>query len=129
MLRSHFNKCEAHMSASAERQVRKFSRDTEDVKPQQQVGLKFVVVRTRASGVHCGYLMNVSGQHVALLEARRVWRWRGANTLHELSQDGCDKDYSRISESVPEIVLLDALEVISCSRDAALNLQESRWPE
>lgn len=118
------------MSARSDRQVRKFSNDegaAPAVRPNN-MGLPFAVIRTVQAGVHCGFVCNVSGQQVTLREARRVWRWRGANTLHELSQGGCDQEYSRISEMVPEIQLLDAIEVIPCSADAAENLQQSRWP-
>lgn len=88
----------------------------------------FVVVRTRSAGVHVGYVDTIEGQRVRLLDARRVWRWRGANTLHELSKTGCDDTYSRISEPVQVIDLLDALEVIPCESAAAANLSRSRWP-
>ena len=87
----------------------------------------FVIVRTTYAGVHCGTLESQDGQKVALTNARRVWYWKGANTLNELSQKGCDDKASRISEPVPTITLLDAIEVIPCSADAQKNLERSRW--
>lgn len=89
-----------------------------------------VLVRTCNSGVHVGELDGEpTGQRVVLKNAHRVWRWRGANTLSELSQEGGDTAYTRISKSVPGITLLDALEVIPCSEDAAKNLRTARWPD
>lgn len=90
---------------------------------------KFVLVRTCNAGVHCGRLAETAGQAVLLKEARRVWRWRGANTLHELSLHGADYEWTRISEVIEEILLLDALEIIPCAKKAEANLKESRWSE
>lgn len=88
----------------------------------------FYVVRTRDSGVHMGKLEgDVEGQRVTLTGARRLWRWKGANTLNEVSQRGVDEDWTRISEPVPRITLLDAIELIEASRVARLNLTRSRW--
>lgn len=87
----------------------------------------FVIVRTYSAGVHCGMLKSIDGKFVVLSDARRIWRWRGANTLHELSQNGASWEYTRISEPVPSIVLTEAIEVLQCSLEAVLNLQESRW--
>ncbi len=87
----------------------------------------FVIVRTYAAGVHTGTLEANDGKTVKLSNARRVWRWSGANTLHEMSLRGVDDTYSRISEAVPEVTLLAAIEIIPCSKDAQANLERSRW--
>ena len=88
---------------------------------------RFVVVRTYSAGVHVGTLVSRKGKEVTLADARRVWRWRGANTLHELSQRGAAEDYTRISEPTPEIVLTEAIEIITASKMGAENLARSRW--
>jgi hypothetical protein len=89
---------------------------------------QFVIVRTRDAGVHCGTLENISdGGSVTLSDARRIWRWRGANTLNELSQQGAANDWTRISEPVPDILIIGACEVITCSAVARENLTQSRW--
>lgn len=87
----------------------------------------FVVVRTYSAGVHCGVLAAQDGKLVTLTDARRIWRWRGANTLHELSLRGADQDWTRISEPVASIDLSDAIEVIGCTDEARADLQVSRW--
>ena len=87
------------------------------------------IVRTRDAGVHAGILLGPpEGQHVQLTDARRIWRWAGANTLNELSQTGGADEWTRISEPVPHIVLLDAIEVIPCAEAARESLTTSRWP-
>ena len=88
-----------------------------------------VVVRTYSAGVHVGTLVSQKGREVVLSNARRVWRWRGANSLHELALRGASGDWTRISESVPTITLTEAVEIIPASNDAAANLQRSRWSE
>lgn len=88
---------------------------------------KFVIVRgANGAGVHCGFLKSQKGQEVVLTNARIIWRWRGANTLRELSQNGAAQEWTRISEPVPEINL-DRIEIIPCSEKATENLQQSRW--
>jgi len=87
-----------------------------------------VLVRTFSAGVHVGILVRRVGKEVWLRDACRIWRWRGANTLSELSQNGADYDYTRISERVPSIELTEAIEIIDCSPHAAENLRKARWP-
>ena len=57
------------------------------------MGGEFVLVRTRDAGVHCGVLASYGDGCVELKAARRVWRWRGANSLHELSINGSGSGY------------------------------------
>lgn len=93
----------------------------------KKAGGKFVVVRTYSAGVHCGTIDGRDGKVVTLSDARRLWRWRGANTLHEVSQKGVSEDWTRLSEAVPSIVLTEAVEIIPCSEAARANLTRSRW--
>jgi len=87
----------------------------------------FVVVRTYSAGVHCGTLAAQDGKNVTLHDARRIWRWRGANTLHELALHGAAQDWTRISEPVDHLDLTEAIEVIATSGEAQSNLCNSRW--
>ena len=87
----------------------------------------FVIVRTYSAGVHCGFLTFNQGKEVHLKDARRIWRWKGANTLNEVSIRGIDEVYSRISEAVDRIELLESIEIIPCTDEAQSNLIRSRW--
>lgn len=87
----------------------------------------FVIVRTFSAGVHTGFLVSMDGRQVELREARRIWRWSGANTLNEVSLRGCNNSYTRISEAVERIILTEAIEVICCTPEAENNLRGSRW--
>ncbi len=87
---------------------------------------KHVIVRTRSAGVHMGTLTAQVGTAAVLRHARRLWQWKGANTLHEISQSGV-RAGSRISEPVPEILLTEAIEVIPTSTKARESLEKSQW--
>ena len=84
--------------------------------PLPSATAQLVIVRARDSGVHVGILSARDGQAVTLLHTSRIWRWRGANTLSELSLHGPNRtQYTRISERVQTNTILDAIEVIDCA--------------
>jgi len=90
---------------------------------KQQAQSDLVLVRTYSAGVHVGELESHEGRRVKLKKARRIWRWRGANTLNEIALHGVITDeYTRISEIVPEIILTEAIEIIPVSDKAAKTL-------
>lgn len=88
---------------------------------------KFVIVRAFTEGVHFGTLVAIEGRTVVLEEARRLHRWKGANTLHEVALHGVDEKHSRISHPVEIILLTQAGEIIPCTEKAKANLMRSRW--
>jgi len=88
---------------------------------------KFVVVRTYSAGVHTGFLKSQNGKEIELTEARRIWRWAGANTLNEVANNGVDEKYTRISDPVSELKLTEAIEIIPTTKVAEINLRKSRW--
>ncbi len=88
---------------------------------------KFVVVRTYSAGVHCGVLESLNGTQAVLRESRNIWRWRGANTLREVSLRGVDDKYSRVSEPVERNLFTEAIEVLPTTSEAEANLRRSRW--
>jgi len=88
----------------------------------------YVVVRTYSAGVHVGTLTRQSndGKRVTLTGARRIWSWKGANTLHEIALSGVAKG-SRVSETVSEIDLTEATEVIRCAPAGRAALETASW--
>lgn len=86
----------------------------DSVKNQKPAGDR-VLVRCRNAGVHVGTLKSRSSLVLVLTDANRIWRWRGANTLSEVANNGVNrKSSTRIAEMVPEITLTsgDVCEVI-----------------
>ena len=88
---------------------------------------KFVVVRCYGAGVHVGTLVRQDAKLVVLQNARRLWRWQGANTLNEVALRGVAQEYTRLSEPVSEVTLSDVIEVLATTADAEANLSVSRW--
>jgi hypothetical protein len=74
-----------------------------------------VIIRTYSAGVHVGNLDEEwirADQIVTLKNARRIWRWRGANTLNEIATNGVTRsEYTRISDPV-EKIKLNPIEII-----------------
>lgn len=86
----------------------------------------YVVVRTYSAGVHVGILGPKAGEEVTLTDARRIWYWKGANTLNEISLHGVEKG-SKVSEAVPEITLRGWIEILPCSEEAEKSLRTAAW--
>lgn len=88
----------------------------------------YVVVRTYSAGVHVGQLIEQSadGRRVVLTDARRIWSWKGANTLHEIALRGV-ADGSRVSEAVSAVTLTEAIEIIECAPAGEAALRSARW--
>ena len=86
-----------------------------------------VLVRTYSAGVHFGELVSVDGHTVTLANARRIWRWFGANTLHEIALRGVDVSQSKISDAVPTITVMQAIEIIRMTAAAVECLRGARW--
>ena len=83
---------------------------------------KKCIIRTYASGVHFGELVSQSGRQVELKNARRLWRWDAAPhgiSLSEVAKHGPVGSRSQICCVVDEISILDSLEVIPCTDEAA----------
>ena len=73
------------------------------------------IVRCRNAGVHVGTVESRGDGVLVLINANRIWRWRGANTLSEAAMSGVNRDeYTRIAVEVPRLELTesDVCEVI-----------------
>lgn len=88
---------------------------------------KIHIIRTYTAGVHVGEVVSRKGKEVVLKNSVRVHRWRGANSLSEMSQTGVDFTYSRISVPCSSVTLTEVIEVLKCTSVAADNLLTSRW--
>ena len=91
-----------------------------DIQPPSHTIGKICMIRTYSAGVHYGQVVEKDGTHVLLKDSRRVWKWEGAFTLSELSQNGSTG--GRISCEVPIIELTEAIEIIPMSDIAIKSL-------
>lgn len=87
-------------------------------------GEKYCIIRCRNAGVHAGYVTERGGQEVTLALSRRLWQWHG-RTLSGLAIEGTtDEDHCKYAPEVPEITLLDACEIIPCTKKGKKSIQE-----
>ena len=85
-------------------------------------GLKYVIVRTYSAGVFAGYLVKRTGKEVQLTEARRLWYWKGANSLSELAKSGV-KYPAECKFSVPvNQEVTECIEILEVSEKARLSI-------
>jgi len=77
---------------------------------------KHVLIRSDHSGVHLGVLVDVEGTSVRLSDSRRLWEWRVASgagiSLSEVAIVGIDQTRSRITETLPDLIVTGVCEVI-----------------
>ena len=82
-------------------------------------GMTYVMVRTYSAGVHCGYLESRDGKEVVLLDSIRIWKWDGAASLSQLSQEGTNKPNGcKFGMPIVKITLTEAIEVIEMTKKA-----------
>lgn len=88
---------------------------------------KKCIIRSFDAGVFFGKVKEVStdanGINVRLVNARKVWSWEGAAAVEQLSQDGC-ADNSRLTITVPDVIVANASQILPCS-DKAISILEA----
>ncbi len=85
--------------------------------------MEYVIVRTYSAGVFAGYLEKREGKEVVLKDARRLWYWKGAASLSQLSIDGVKyPDECKFPEAVPQVTLLEAIEILPVSKKAKASI-------
>lgn len=85
-----------------------------------------VLIRTYSAGVHFGYLVSRDGKEVVLERSRRIWYWKGANTLSEIATSGLNTKESKVAASV-DITLTEAIEIIECTPEAVASIEAVLW--
>lgn len=88
-------------------------------------GLPYKMIRTYSAGVFCGYLKERNGKEGILLEAIRIWKWSGAASLSQLSQEGTnDPDNCKFGMPIEELELTEIIEVMSMTEKAQKSIKE-----
>jgi hypothetical protein len=100
--------------------VRKSSLKTE---AKDLNGMRCVIIRSYAAGVHFGYLKStehtLAGTLVTLVDTRRVYSWQGAATLSQMALEGVKKpDGCKFSVAIPENTIQNCIEIIPISEQA-----------
>ena len=87
---------------------------------------KYVIVRCRDAGVHCGVLESAEGREAVLTDSRRLWYWKPAKGafLSAVAVDGVSGE-SKIGKAVPRIALTEDCEIIECTEAAEASLRSA----
>ena len=85
---------------------------------------KKCIVRTYASGVHFGEVVQHDGRQVELKNARRLWYWKTKEgiSLSEIAISGVHSS-SKVCTTVPVIFITDALELIPAEPAAVASIE------
>lgn len=85
---------------------------------------KSVIVRGDRSGVFFGTLAARNEREVKLTNVRRLWYWDGAASDFQLAAEGVTApENCKFTMVIDEIVILDAIEVLVCTRKAVKSLK------
>lgn len=89
----------------------------------------YYIVRCDRAGVFFGHIARRDGREVTITNVRRLWFWSGAATLSQLAQEGVKNHSScKFTMTIPEITVLDAIELIPCSDAAVASIaMVSEW--
>lgn len=83
-----------------------------------------VIVRADKAGVFFGEVIERNGREVKMRNVRRLWFWDGAASLSQLAVDGTAKpDKCKFTVIVPEMEILDVIEIIPCSEKAIASIE------
>jgi hypothetical protein len=90
---------------------------------------KKVIVRGDRSGIFFGELVERNGREVKLEKCRRLWYWDGAASISQLAVNGTTNPSDcKFTVAVPEIEILDAIEIIPCSDKSIKSIESvSVW--
>ena len=87
-------------------------------------GLEYCIVRTYSAGVFAGYVKSQKGQEAVVLQARRLWFWKGAASLSQMAIDGTSNPSEcRFPQAVSEVRLTNVIEAIPCTAKAKASIE------
>lgn len=88
-------------------------------------GMEYVMIRTYSAGVHCGWLKEREGKEVTLLESIRIWKWDGAASISQLSQEGTNApDGCKFGMALATpLILTESIEIITMTETAKQSIQ------
>lgn len=80
---------------------------------------KYYIIRGDRSGVFFGNIKERNNQEITITNCRMIWYWDGAASISQLALDGVTApENCKFTVTVPELTILDAIEIIPCSETA-----------
>ena len=83
----------------------------------------YVIVRANSAGVFFGQLVEKTSNEVRMKKVRKIYYWEGACAIEQIAVDGVDYKKSNLTVEVPEMEILDVIQIIPCSEKAVNNLK------
>ena len=95
---------------------------------KSQIGEK-VIVRANMAGVFFGTLVSKKKDQVLLSNARKIYRWQGANTVEDMADKGfVNSENCKITVVVSEIEIYGVAQTLTCTEKAINNIEKiSEW--
>ena len=91
----------------------------------QNMKQEHCIIRGDRSGVFFGKIGRREGREVEIQECRRLWYWAGAASLSQLALEGVKRPGDcKFTVTVPSLTILDCIEMIPCSEEAASNIKD-----
>ncbi len=81
--------------------------------------MKKVIIRTGEAGVFFGEIKERNGQEATIANCRRLWYWKGANSLSQLATEGVRHPQEcKFTVTVEEMTVIGVIEIIPCTQQA-----------
>jgi hypothetical protein len=89
-----------------------------------------VVVRDHDAGVHVGILeyANIPAKFARLKNARKIWEWAGAFSVHGVAEDGVGEG-SKLGPVVEGVISTHVVEIVLCAESAMKQIMEFPTPQ
>tara|TARA_R110002020_G_scaffold80651_1_gene201078 strand:+ start:1478 stop:1861 length:384 start_codon:yes stop_codon:yes gene_type:complete len=102
--------------------------ETAEAKPQWTFAKSHrgntVLVRAKNAGIHVGTLKEATSDFITLENSNRIWKWEGAFTLSEVSQNGITGGKVACEVPLVSIPTVDVGELIPMSISAHVSILE-----
>lgn len=86
---------------------------------------KICIVRANGAGVFCAEIVEQDNDTVLLKNARRLWRWDGANSLSDLAVNGvANPNQCKFPVLVEDIMVFNVLEIIPATDKAIQSVKD-----
>lgn len=92
-------------------------------KIEEMIGKK-VIARSCEAGVYYGILNEFDNGTAEIINARNLWRWKGANCLMDLSTSGvASPNECKFSVEVKSVVICGVCELLECTQEAIESIE------
>ena len=79
-------------------------------------GLEYAIIRTRMHGVVAGYVKSYKQGEITVLNSRRIWYFKGCQTLEEMAVYGTtDIENCNITPVAPKTTIVEDFSIIYAS--------------